>query len=453
MKHTTTIAIALLVVLTGVWWILRDEPQTRVEAPKTIAPVEDLRRIELTRLGDDDAPERVVLEIKDGAWTLTSPLESPLSEEIVTRLTSAFSQTIRTDDLRFDDAQAASYELSEELAVKVGLFGAGDAPRAEFYVGKDFVVPQTGARRTFIRSIDSPRIYRAQAELGRLVRTDLDDFRDRRIIALDRDALRKVSITHPDGQIVSVSKGDDEAWTLDTAALNVDFDVDSGEVMRLVNLAPRINALAFADEGDPTGLGLEPAPIKVRFETAADSPVLHVGRVGEGAQARYYARHEGGEFVYELSRHLGEQLTRRGISFRSKTPRPFAAESIERIAFPGDEAVLIERRSSELRIARPRVANPSQDKMTSLLNHVATLRVERYVEQSAEEVGLVGRGLPRVEIRTRDGAHGLIVGPHVEGESGPRYARFADEDTVFVLTEHTANRLFPRASELGEDDA
>jgi hypothetical protein len=317
MKRTTTIAIVILLVLTGVWWLLRDEPVTRVEAPYTVAAIDDLQRIEISHHADSDLPGRIVLHRQDGTWRLTAPVDSALAQGMSERVDRAFAGSIRTDDLRLDPAQAANYDLDAVSAVGVKLFGAGDALRAELEVGKEISVPQTGARRTYIRPAGTERIYRAQAEFGNLLRTDLDDWRDRRIVTVGPESLQRLEIAHGDGQVLTVHKGDEGQWSL-------------------------------------SGAGDLPA---------------------------------------------------------------------------------------------------SATKINTFVNYVARARVDRYVEKSVAETGLDAADLPRLVIGTDDGTRTIVLGAHVDGDEGPRYARFADKDEVFVLNDNNASRLFPRVEGLTEDEA
>ncbi|MFU8806426.1 MAG: DUF4340 domain-containing protein, partial [Bradymonadaceae bacterium] len=246
---------------------------------------------------------------------------------------------------------------------------------------------------------------------------------------------------------------DDEANGWRFTSPEVDFAVDTGEMSRFMGVATRLNAAGFADGTQASSVGLEPPLATMTLTAGAEEHILHIGKVGEEEGVKYYVRRDDGSYIYEIGSHHGEQLTRRVSSFRDRVPRRLNKDLVERIIFPGDDAIVLERRDGEFRVARPSVSDPTALRVTGLVNHVTGLRTERYVDLSPSEAGLDGRGQTRVVINTSEGTHTLLLGRHLEGESGPRYARFFDDDTVFVLTEHNTNQLFPRASEFEGDGA
>lgn len=317
MKRTTWITIGVLVVLVGVFALVRDEPQTRVERTRIFENEEPLARIELVPAASSGGPELVVMEKREGRWWITRPVESPMEPAMASRFENQLFWGINVDDLPIEAAAAERYGLGEDEVVKVALFAEGDtSPRLRLQVGREMTVPQTGARRTFVRLDGEEQIYRAQIEVGDLVRTKLDDLRDREILTAERSDIARFEIAPRDGTAYTLSRGEEEgSWRIEEPA-GVEVALATGEVSRIVSALSRLTATGFADELSAAEAGLEPPFARVTVEADTERHVLLVGRTeagdgagGGGGEATYFVKREDRPYIYRISPHAAERLT------------------------------------------------------------------------------------------------------------------------------------------------
>ena len=194
MSRKTGLILAILALLVWVLWMMHSDPATSTGEQLVIEPVAELERIEIMPPDAEDAPELIALERDlDGRWVMVRPLEEALTDDAGGFFEAVFREPIVTDDLVVDAERAPAYDLDDDRAVLIALFGAGDhRPTRELLVGTEIEVPQTGARRTFIKKPGGDSIYRARIPLGHLVRLDVET------LVGDRDQTEAVEIDDPE---------------------------------------------------------------------------------------------------------------------------------------------------------------------------------------------------------------------------------------------------------------
>jgi hypothetical protein len=309
MKKSAWIALFLLSMLAGVFFVIRDEPKTSVRAPMTIESVDQLGRVEIVPPGSARGGELIVLENQAGTWQMTRPHQSELSPSTQATLGGLFAKDIRTDDLALSIDKIEKYGLDAASAVKLSAYSRGSEDAAlELEIGKEISVAQTGARRTYLKKTGEEEPYRAQMALGDFVRQSADELRLKSMVELDPEAFMDVTITHRDGAETRIVRELD-AWELVGPLLGAESmnKLDQKAVARLNITLARVRAVDFADEKDPAEVGLEPARVTVAIETIDDQRhVLEVGDEAEGGKV--YARFDDG-VVFTVAKSVADRVS------------------------------------------------------------------------------------------------------------------------------------------------
>ena len=442
--YGSLIALAIVAILAGVFVATRDEPAQTVEAPYSIAKIENLSRLELTRPGD----ELVVLTKTEGKWALTKPLEAPIAEDVATELDAAFAKKITTDDLALSAEQAADYELDAEHAMKVALYAGGaDVPSAEFHLGKSIEVPGTRAERTFIKTSDG-KVYRARTGLGDVLRRDVASLRSRQIQQYERAAIDQVSVNYQDGSSVTLKREDGDAWKLTAPAS--DMQLEKSRVSALLSNFANLVANGFVDDKKPAEVGLDPPFAEVVAKVDGETRRVLVSPPVEG-EKKFYARRPNAPHIYEISKTTGEALTPTPLTLRNRLVLDVDTAAITRVAFDGEDRAVVEKQDEGTwKLVRPKKAAVKESALTPLLNTFAQLRAIRFEDKPLAETGL---NKPSMRLTfTADGkSHTLLVGDEAD-KKGNLYATWQGSDLIMVVPQWIKERASTEAGALTEDE-
>lgn len=433
MKKGTIFALAALVVALIAFFLTRKDVKTTVEAPYIVKAVKDLKRIELTRPGN----ELVVLEKSDPGWKLSKPVSAPLNEDVVKQLDEIFANDIRTDDIKYSKDKLEEYELGEK-GTKAALYAAGaQTPAVQFTVGKEQRVEGTGVRRSFIAS-EKGQPFRAQTTLE-ILRKPVNELRSKTVITADKDRLTAISVTHGDAtaslELVSgdwVMKSPEEGMPLESSV------VDSA-VRTLSNL----RAMDFADDAKPSEIGLEPPMYALHAKMGDTDVKVDLGQAGD----QWYARIPGESFIYKLSPSSAKSLALTVDTLRNRHPLTMHADDIERVEFAGGDKVVVVRNADTWSIIKPAKQAASDQKIKSRIPTIADITVARYASDVTPEEAGLGSAKDSLIVTTRNGKYELRLGKNVEN-SEDRYAKWVNNPHIFVLPKYIVDRLSPSIKDL-----
>lgn len=474
MNRGTLVAVVVLIVLVGVFFVSREDTPQYEESPLTVQKVEGLSRIEIEPPSGDQgdseedsaeegASERIVLEKREDEWWLVEPVESPTSDSTIRTIESELASTFDSDDLEIEASEEnkKKYDLQEGTRARIRLYGAeSDEAAVDLYVGKQISVAQTDAERTFLQEPGGDRIYRGSAAIGEFVRQSADDFRSKSISDFGKDDVTRVEWQYEDG-LTMVLEREEESWQL--VRPQVEWELDESAVDGAIGSLATMTAGGFADGRELSEVGLEPPTAVLKARVASES---EDGSEGEGGDERtveflvgsteaaddsttYYVKRADKPFLYEVAKFDGTSLLSRLGDLRSKKPREFDRESITEVRFAGEESVVVRKEESNWTLVEPELEEElNESKLKSRLTAVASLEVAGFPDISAGEAGF-GRGADRLTFRTEEGGeHMILIGDEVDGESGDRYVKFGDGDEVYTVTKLNIDKLSPAGDDL-----
>lgn len=450
MDRRVWIALALVVIIAVLYFAVSSEsaPEDRTVE---FAAISGLERVEVMPPAGDEGPEMIVLERgDDGQWWIVRPVEALADWRKTQRLEQVFSDLLKTDDIVIDAERADDYDLDEQRAVRLALFGAGDErPALELLVGREFEVVQTGARRTFVRRPGEDQIYRAHAAFGELVRLGVDEWRDAAIVSVGDEGIEQVVIRHRDGHEVGIERRDRD-WRL-VEGPAADVGLDGQKATRIAATIGRLKAVGFT-ERTPEELGLDTPDAVVEITTGTDDIRLDIVRresEEEDEQDRFFARRDESDTAVELSDDVGPLLLSRLIDVRARSLIPVGSSQITEIALAGDEPVHLERRDGEWAMLQPEGREFDAQKVQRLAEFVAGLRVERWISDlTAADVGLEDGDWREVAIGVDGEQTVLTLGDPVPRTRAARYGKYSEIDGIFILSGSAVERLLSTAEAL-----
>jgi hypothetical protein len=126
---------------------------------------------------------------KEGKWVVGEnayPADARAIAEIEKRF-----KDIRLTDLISSKGYYAKYDLTPDKYIEV-ILKKGDATLRKFKIGKK----SSTNRHTFIKVDDRPEIYLAEGTFDLVLNKSLDDFRDREVLKINRDAVSAFTVDY-----------------------------------------------------------------------------------------------------------------------------------------------------------------------------------------------------------------------------------------------------------------
>jgi hypothetical protein len=145
-------------------------------------------------------------------------------------------------------------------SVEVTVLAAGNAPLASLIVGNAGPAPRT----RFVRKSGDDQAWLVQGELE--PEPSLDTWIDTEILRLDSTRVASVTVTHPDGEVVTVAKAakDDPVWTLQ--------GLPDGHELKQAGSTNRLaESLQWLDFEDVAAASRRPLPETERATTVFDT--------------------------------------------------------------------------------------------------------------------------------------------------------------------------------------
>jgi hypothetical protein len=260
-------ALVVLTVVVGVAaWALRARSLPAApELPERFVPGLSEQINELTAVTVAGHDEQFTLRRTGETWGLEQKDGHPVRFEKLKGLVVGLSE------LRPLEKKTASPSLHSKLgllapsaegstSVEVTLLGAGGAPVADVIVGN----PGPAARTRYVRRADEDQTWLVQGDLNLVA--SLQQWLDTEVMRLEPAAVSRVTVTHPDGEVLVVAKDakDDPVWTI--------ADVPEGSEPKSAGIGSTVaGALQWLDFDDVAAASGHPLPEADRVTTVFET--------------------------------------------------------------------------------------------------------------------------------------------------------------------------------------
>lgn len=213
-NRTVTVLAAALAVLGAVALIAQYDPQPPAPGGGLLLPDlgEDLDRVtRVSVVGAASAPVATLVRGDDGSWSVAEKDGYPADTEKVrqTLISLAEARIVEPKTANPDFYDRLGVEGVEDEAaggVAVTLTGAG--------MPVNVIVGDTeGTSQVYVRQADQAQSFLVDRNPD--VGNETTDWLATEILAIPGDRMARVTVTHPDGEVVSVSKADSEQSNFD----------------------------------------------------------------------------------------------------------------------------------------------------------------------------------------------------------------------------------------------
>lgn len=448
MKRNLAIGVAALVALLGVYFVMKEEPQTRVRAPFTLAAVEGLSKavVQLPAGEDGQAPPEIVVERGEAGWRITSPFDHALDETKAGTLDEVFAEDVRADDLKLSSDDAEAFGLGQGQATTVKLFTGGAEPAHTLEVGEMKLIERTGATRTFARVDGDARIRRLQANLKTLTDTDLQNWREKKVLSVNKAALDRIEVAPAGGEAFTLGVagppepgGRNARWELREP--KAAWPIEQAAAQGLANTVSNMSASGFVDDGDAAALGLDPPQVRLKLHS---DEIVDVA--ASQVDGKFYVRVGTNPQIFEVTSFHGERLTRTLAGYRSLSLFGTTSDALTRIELIGPDRVVLEGQGDQWSVVAPAGAGElDANRLESTKTALANLKVMRWAlgDEAAEAADSIdAASSPTFVLQAGEKTWRVVVGPPVS-EQGERYARLGEgEGAIYArLSKYSARRM------------
>ena len=208
-NRTVTVLAAALVVLGAVALIAQYDPQPPAPGGGLLLPDlgEDLDRVtRVSVVGAGSAPVATLVRGEDGSWSVAEKDGYPADTEKVRQTLISLAEA------RIVEPKTANPDFYDRLGVE-GVEDEAAGGVAVTLTGADMpvnvIVGDTeGTSQVYVRQADRAQSFLVDRNPD--VGNETTDWLATEILAIPGDRMARVTVTHPDGEVVSVSKADSE---------------------------------------------------------------------------------------------------------------------------------------------------------------------------------------------------------------------------------------------------
>jgi hypothetical protein len=296
LRRLAAVFVALLVVWAGLRFL-----RSRRDTPEGFAsPRFDRAAVDTIRLRRGDTTVRLA---RDGqSWRVNDFAAAPTS---VTELLDALTDTAATSELVAQSASSHTRMGVDSAAARHLEIKSGGTTLATYILGNR----GAGWSGIYVRRPGSDAVYLLRGRVGELVDRTVDDWRDKRIAALEPDSIAELEVTR--GKTSYLLRRQGTGWTLGDGNAT-----DSAAVASLLDRFRSLAAAGFATPAQADSADFTRPERRVRLAAADGRPLLVL--VIDSSGYNYWARKDTSSTVYRLDSWVVNQLTPADSTLKTK---------------------------------------------------------------------------------------------------------------------------------------
>jgi hypothetical protein len=286
--------------------------------------VRDLRDKQILRFDEADVrkiavkgPDRDIFLVRAGDdWKIEQPRAYPADASVVRSFLSSLRAVRATDFPDENPVDIQPYGL-DIPRLSVTLFVGKDEDRKEILIGKE-----AKEDKLYVKSSSRPTVYEVSDWVYRDLDKKLSDFRDKTVLAFDKEAVTEVAVIPGDGESFTLQRKD-KTWHLSGAEEAVDPAKADQFLSDLHSLKGYEIAAEAPESIEPFGLASPKLTITLRAgENSIGTVKLGAYTSAEGEKS-YAAMREGEPTVFRLRDYLFTRLDHKRSHFLVRnTPTP-----------------------------------------------------------------------------------------------------------------------------------
>jgi Domain of unknown function (DUF4340) len=413
--------IIALAVLAGLWGIFtyygRKKPAPSSEAKsaesKKIFPVKNNQIVAFTVTATDGKP--VTCTREGNTWQITGPeklaADSSTIGSFLTSLTSAVPDEVVSEQ----PGSLKEFGLDQPAAT---IEVKTNATPQEFTLRLGSSTPTNNG--IYAQVAGQERVFTLASYLKDSLEKKLFDFRDKKVVTLARDSIRRVDVSSKKDSYRLV-KNADGIWDLTLPPpVRADHFAVEGLVDELGNAS--MQSIVAETKKDPTRYGFSDPTMTIHLtgDTGGETLVL-----GKKDGANYYAMNTAVGPVFTLGSDFLSQFQKQPSDLRSKDLFTFSTYEANQITLQGPKGrqVLVRHKNDKWEQTEPASMEVSNDKMQTLLQDLRNLSAQSFPKKNPTNLASYGLTKPAYTVQVQYGENKKTQTVRISQVGGDVYAR------------------------------
>ncbi len=303
---------------------------------------EEVTSVEIAQAGQDP----VLLVKVDDKWSVDKPLETPADKASVDSLVGSVDSA--RIERTFEEVGSGAEKYGLQKPRMTLTVQAGELTRVVHVGSKDF----TGSN-TYVQLAGDTKVHLTADSLFANADKDLFQWRDKKVLTLDRDKVRTIEVQRGAEKIRLSKVG--ENWALEVP---LQEPADKSAVSGLLSSLETTEAQKFVAEEteDLPQYGLSNPSVVIRLQEEGEDQwkALELGNKAEGEDDHYLARNPARSAVFTVPKSILEKLTQKLWEFRDKDVINVDQDEIDKVIFHrGDLEIQARREDYKWIIEKP----------------------------------------------------------------------------------------------------
>jgi hypothetical protein len=456
MSWKRTLALVIVAALLGgyyYWYEVKGSEQRKAaeEAAQRIFQLnkDAIEAVTITR------GQEVIKLVKDATegWMLVEPVRAKAEQRTVDEVLEGLVEGKRDKVITEQAADLADFGLTEPtLVVEATL---KDVPTP--------TVLRIGARTPtmsghYAREGEQSKVLMVSSSLYSKFDKTVFNLRDKTVLALDQNQVKRIEVQQGDQLIVVETEGD-KGWKM---VAPLEAKADKTKVNDLISAINGANVKEFLEETpqDLAKYGLNPPRWRLTFAIGDDRAEKSLLLGDEDtAKSGVNAKRGAMDHVFLVETKLLEKLPKEASDWRDRALMAFKRDSVERVEIRDGNSVVevacVENcgkiPDDRWQLKQPLEAKADAVKVRTLLRNLEELKAKAFVSETATELSPYGLDHPAVQIQVwlkeRSEPVTLRLGRE-DVDKGGRYLALAERPAVYLIDAKDSADLVKTAPEI-----
>lgn len=371
--------LVLIVIFAGlaafVYYYEIKGDEKREAAEKAKKSLFDLKQEDITSVAIlERGQEPIVLKKEGENWVLKRPVETSADSTTVDSLLRNIETANIERTFPAGAKQADVYGLEEpRLTLKIQSKGQEKV----LQIGND---DYTG-NYVYVKFAPSPEVYVTSDYVYTTADKELQDWRNKKILAFQRDKVQTVEISRPAEKIRLKKEG--EKWMLESP---IREQADDGAVSSVLSTLEFADAQKFVAEqpDDLKRYGLDQPEVFIRFQEQGQDQWKTL-QLGKKENENYPARNPDRSPVFTVKQEVYDKLTQKLWEFRNKDVVDVDQDRVAQLAIRrGNEEIVIKHQDTRWMVERPQAQKGKEALTYKFWYPIDDIKFESINEKAAE---------------------------------------------------------------------
>ncbi len=456
MSWKTTLGLVIVAALLGgyYYWYEVKGGEQRKAAEEAAQRLFQLKRdaIETVTLKRQKETIKLAKDPAEG-WMLVEPVRAKADQRTVDEVLDGLVEGKRDKVIAEQASDLADFGLTEPSLVVEATVKEAASP----------TVLQIGARTPtfsgyYAREGEQSKVLMIPTTLQTKFDKTVFNLRDKTVLSLDQNQVKRVEIQHGE-QVIAVESQGEQGWQM-VAPLQA--KADKTKVTDLISAINGAKVKEFIEETpqDLGKYGLNPPKWRLTFligDDRAEKSLL----IGEEDTAKggLNAKRGATDNVFLLETKLSEKLPKEASDWRDRKLLAFEREKVDKVEiFAGDAATEVacvehcgQIPDDRWQLKRPLEAKADAIKVRTLLRNLEELKVKTFITEAADDLAPYGLDQPsaqvRVWLRETPEPITVLVGRNDADKDG-YYVKVPEKPAVYLIETRDRNDIVKQPRDL-----